>query len=224
MMVRMDSCRLLLRRALGQAGYTLMETLVVMSILLIVIGALADGFTSASRAQTDQTARADDQEAARQALDRLRKDIHCASAASVTAPDATGAQTLNLTVNPGYCVAVTAGGGAGVVNANGVQSDGVQWCTVAIGPSGTRFGLYRTIVHACDAADAVFQVDYVTQGNIWTMSCGSNDSHLQAVAVDLPINRDIATRPGRTYELTDRISLRNDTASTGAAFCQQVGS
>ena len=219
MMVRMDSCRLLLRRALGQAGYTLMETLVVMSILLIVIGALADGFTSASRAQTDQTARADDQEAARQALDRLRKDIHCASAASVTAPDATGAQTLNLTVNPGYCVAVTAGD----TQLTG-RSDGVQWCTVAIGNSGTRFGLYRTIVHACDAADAVFQVDYVTQGNVWTMACGSNDSHLEAVAVDLPINRDIATRPDRTYELTDRISLRNDTASTGAAFCQQVGS
>lgn len=215
MMVRMDSCRLLLRRALGEAGYTLMETLVVMSILLIVIGALADGFTSASRAQTDQTARADDQEAARQALDRLRKDIHCASAATVTPPDATGAQTLNLTVNPGYCVAVTAGNGTG-----SQLSDGVQWCTVAIGASGTRFGLYRTIVHACDAADAVFQVDYVTHGNVWTMSCGSNDSHLQAVAIDLPINRDAATRPGRTYELTDRIALRNDTASTGAAFCQ----
>ncbi|MGN6797999.1 MAG: PulJ/GspJ family protein, partial [Gaiellaceae bacterium] len=190
----MGSRRLLLRRALGQAGYTLMETIVVMAILLIVIGALADGFTSASRAQTDQSARADDQEAARQALDRLRKDIHCASAATVTTPNANGEQTLNLTVNPGYCVAVTAG------NGNGNQlSDGVQWCTVAIGASGTRFGLYRTIVHACDAADAVFQVDYVTKGNVWTMSCGSNDSHLQAVAVDLPINRDFATRPGRTY-------------------------
>ena len=80
-MVSMDSCRLLLRRAFGQAGYTLIETLVVMTILVVVIGALADGFTSASKTQTDQTARADDQESARQALDRLRKDIHCASAA-----------------------------------------------------------------------------------------------------------------------------------------------
>lgn len=210
----MSSRRLLLRRALGQAGYTLIETLVVMTILVVVIGALADGFTAASKTETDQTARADDQEAARQALDRLRKDIHCASAAQ-TGPNASGGYTLNLTVNPGYCVAVTAGSGVG-----NELSDGVQWCTVPIGASGQRFGLYRTIVHACDAADAVFQVDYVTQGNVWTMSCGSNDSHLQAVAVDLPINRDIATRPGRTYELTDRISLRNDTASTGAAFCQ----
>lgn len=213
-MSRMCSRRLLLRRALGQAGYTLMETLVVMTLLVVVIGALADGFTSATKTETDQTARADDQEAARQALDRLRKDIHCASAASVTPPDATGGQTLNLTVNPGYCVAVTAGSGSG-----NQLSDGVQWCTVRIGTSGTRYSLYRTIVHACDAADAVFQVDYVTHGNVWTSVCGPNQSHLQAVAIDLPINRDITTRPGRTYELTDSISLRNDTATSGT-LCQ----
>jgi len=211
-MIRMDSCRLLLRRALGQAGYTLMETLVVMSILLIVIGALADGFTSATKTETDQTARADDQQAARQALERLRRDIHCASAATVTA-NAQGGQTLNLTVDPGQCLAVTAGTGAG-----NELSDGVQWCTVPIGASGTRYGLYRTIVHACDAADAVFQVDYITQANLWAVVCGDNDSHLESVSIDLPVNRDIDTRPGRTYELTDKIALRNDTATTGAAL------
>src|SRR3954467_4689217 len=128
-MVCMDSCRLMVRRALGQAGYTLVETLVVMSILVIVIGAIADGFTSASKTQTDQTQRADDQEAARQALERLRRDIHCASAAQVT-PNAQNGYTLNLTVNPGQCLAVTTGAG---VSAGG--SDGVQWCTVPIGGS-----------------------------------------------------------------------------------------
>jgi len=211
-MIRMDSCRLLLRRALGQAGYTLMETLVVMSILVIVIGAIADGFTSASKAETDQVSRADDQEAARQALDRLRKDIHCASAASVGS-NAQGGYTLNLTVGPNQCIAVTAGPQAGVG-----LSDGVQWCTVQIDTN--RYVLYRTIVHACDATDAVFQVDHITQANVWQMACGANLSHLQAVVIDLPVNRDFATRPGRTYELTDRISLRNDTAQSGAAFCQ----
>ena len=85
LMVRSGS-RVLARfaRAFEQAGYTLIETLVVMTLLVIVIGAIADGFTNASKTQTDQTARADDQEAARQALDRLRRDIHCASAAIVT--------------------------------------------------------------------------------------------------------------------------------------------
>jgi prepilin-type N-terminal cleavage/methylation domain-containing protein len=205
-MVRMDSCRLLLKRALGQAGYTLVETLVVMTLLVIVIGAIADGFTSASKTQTDQTARASDQEAARTALERLRRDIHCASAATV-GTNGLGGYTLNLTVDPTACLAVTAS-----------STDGVQWCTVPIGTN--RYGLYRTVVTTCDAADAVFQVDYITQADVWTVTCGDNDSHLEGVAIDLPVNRDIATRPDRTYRLQDDIVLRNDTALTGAAVCQ----
>jgi hypothetical protein len=52
------------------------------------------------------------------------------------------------------------------------------------------------------------------------LACGDNNSHLESVAIDLPVNRDITTRPGLTYELTDQIALRNDTATTGA-YCQQ---
>jgi prepilin-type N-terminal cleavage/methylation domain-containing protein len=213
-MIRMGSCRLLLRRALGQAGYTLVETLVVMTLLVIVIGAIADGFTSASKTETDQVARADDQEAARQALERLRKDIHCASAASVGA-NTQGGYTLNLTVGPDQCVGVTAGNGLG-----NELSDGVQWCTVPVNGATNRYGLYRTIVTQCDAADAIFQVDYVTQADLWgPIKCGDGDSHLELVSVDLPVNRDIATRPDRTYRLQDQIALRNDTAFSGAQAC-----
>ena len=84
-----------------------------------------------------------------------------------------------------------------------------------------RYALYRTVVSACDAVDAVFQVDYVTQPAVWDVVCGNNASHLETVTVDLAVNRDINTRPGRTYGLTDRISLRNDTPTTGAqsGFC-----
>jgi prepilin-type N-terminal cleavage/methylation domain-containing protein len=202
------------RRALEQAGYTLIETLVAMTLLVIVISAIAEGFTSASKTQTDQTARATDQEAARLSLDRLRRDIHCASAALVAervSGDPTQGYTLNLTVNPGQCLAVTAGAQAGVQG-----SSGVQWCTVPINGSTTRYALYRTIVSTCDAADAVFQVDYVTQPNVWDVVCGANASNLETVSVDLEVNRDIATRPDRTYALTDQIALRNDTSSTGA--------
>jgi prepilin-type N-terminal cleavage/methylation domain-containing protein len=200
------------RRAFEQAGYTLIETLVAMTLLVIVIGAIADGFTNASKTQTDQTARANDQESARTALDRLRRDIHCASAGSVTPGVPAGGYTLNLTVNPGQCLAVTAGAGAGV----GVGSSGVQWCTVPIAGSTNRYAMYRTVVSTCDAADAVFQVDYVTQPDVWDVVCGANQSNLETVTVDLSVNRDINTRPDRTYGLTDRISLRNDTAQTGA--------
>jgi prepilin-type N-terminal cleavage/methylation domain-containing protein len=200
-----------LRRAFEQAGYTLIETLVAMTLLVIVIGAIADGFTNASKTQTDQTARANDQESARLALDRLRRDIHCASAASRTPGVPIGGYTLNLTVNPGQCLAVTAGSGAGLAG-----SSGVQWCTVPINGSTTRYAMYRTVVSTCDAADAVFQVDYITQPDVWDVVCGANQSNLETVTIDLDVNRDILTRPDRTYGLTDRISLRNDTAKTGA--------
>jgi prepilin-type N-terminal cleavage/methylation domain-containing protein len=198
-----------LRRAFEQAGYTLIETLVAMTLLVIVIGAIADGFTNASKTQTDQTARANDQEAARTALDRLRRDIHCASAALVTPGVPTGGYTLNLTVNPGQCLAVTAG-----AQANGTS--GVQWCTVPINGATNRYAMYRTVVSSCDAADAVFQVDYITQPNVWNVVCGAHQSNLETVTIDLDVNRDINTRPDRTYGLTDQIALRNDTAKTGA--------
>jgi prepilin-type N-terminal cleavage/methylation domain-containing protein len=213
LMVRSGPRSSVLRRVAGQAGYTLIETLVVMSLLVIVIGALADGFTSASKTEYDQTARADDQEAARMALERMRKDIHCASSAHVQQTlDSNGnpvvptGYTLNLTVNPNQCVGVTTSG-----------SDGVQWCTVSIGGSTTHYALYRTVTTACDAADAVFQVDHVTQPNVWTKVCSS--ALLEGIAIDLPVNRDILTRPGRTYELTDTIALRNDTANSGNTEC-----
>src|SRR5438067_11410283 len=74
-----------LRNALETArqehGYTLVELLIVMLIMLVVIGALVDGFASASKAEVDQSNRAGDQQSARQALALMRLDIHCALSA-----------------------------------------------------------------------------------------------------------------------------------------------
>jgi type II secretory pathway pseudopilin PulG len=190
------------RFARGEAGYTLFETLIVLAILLVVIGAIADGFVSASRAEVDQTARADDQQSARQALERMRRDIHCASAANVqTAAD--GTQVLLLTVNPGQCLGVTS------------STDGVEWCTVSVGGSTTRYALYRTHNATCAALNSDFQVDYLTSPSIWTKAC-SVDS-LAGVAVRMPVNRDPIKRPGRNYTLSDTISLRN--ATTASSVC-----
>ena len=191
-------------RVIAQAGYTLIETLVVMTLLLVVIGSVADAFSSASKTEVDQTARASDQEAARLTIQRLRRDLHCASAAQVQQTrDAGGAvisplgYTLNLAVDPSICIAVTTS-----------SSNTVQWCTVQKDSNGKRYGVYRTISGNCNATDAVFQVDFITKPDIWTMVCPA--SGLQAVAVDMPVNRDPVTRAGRTYELQDTISLRND--------------
>ena len=141
-------------------------------------------------------------------LERLRKDIHCASGAEAQPtldafgnPTGTG-YTLQLSVTQNQCLGVTN------------QSNGVQWCSVSVGGSPTRYAVYRTISGDCSAVDAVFEVDYltnttgVTGGNFWSLpTCSSG--RLQTVAVTLPVNRDAQNHPGRTYVLSDSIAMRN---------------
>src|SRR5205823_9436825 len=98
------------------------ELLVVMAILGTVLGGLTTVFVSGSNAQLQLTRRYQAQQQARLALDKLRVDIHCASAAQ--------AQTINtypglkLNVTNCYTTATT-----------------VSWCAV---PSTTpsRYTLY----------------------------------------------------------------------------------
>ena len=128
------------KRFRDERGFTLIETLVVVFLLLVVIGALVDGFVSATHAEVDQVARASDQQAVREALVRLSKDIHCATGAGVTntldpVTSQPTAGLLNLQIQAGSCIAVTTA-------ASGTS--GVQWCTAAIGASGKRYALYRT--------------------------------------------------------------------------------
>ena len=196
------------RRLSAQAGYTLVELLVVMALLGVVMGALADGFASASKTETDEVARADDQEAAREVLERMRTDIHCASGAeaqptldSLGNPTGTG-YTLQLSVGQNQCAGVTS------------LSNGVQWCTVSVGGSTTRYQVFRTISGTCNAASALFEVDYITNygtitgGNIWSVTPCST-GRLQAVTVNMPVNQYPVTKPGNTYDLTDSIAMRN---------------
>jgi prepilin-type N-terminal cleavage/methylation domain-containing protein len=191
----------LLRRLAERGGYTLVELLVVMVILLVILTALTDAFASATKAEVDQTSRASDQQSARQALDRMRKDIHCAS--SSTGPTATvdglgnpnGGYVILFNETPGQCYGVTT-----------APSTGVQWCTVLVTP--TRYALYRENTGVCDGANATFEVDYLTVANPWTVpACAAG--RYPTVEVDLNVNRDPVTRPGRNYELKDAIALRN---------------
>jgi prepilin-type N-terminal cleavage/methylation domain-containing protein len=190
----------------GQAGYTLIELLVVMGLLAIVLGGIVTAYVSANRGVVDQTQRADDQEVARITLERMRRDIHCASGGAVQATlDSvtglpTGGYTLLLTVAPGQCLGVTD------------TSDGVEWCTVSVGGATNRWEVYRSTNTVCDASDANFEVDHITQPQIWGTACSS--AHLLGISIDMPVNRDPVTRPARTYTLRDTIALRNDSVSS----------
>jgi prepilin-type N-terminal cleavage/methylation domain-containing protein len=200
----MESRTMKLRRlARSDRGSTLIELIVVMAIMLVILAGLTDGFASISRAEVDQTNLANDQQSARQALQRMRLDIHCASA--VQGPQL--ADPLNPT--GGYIITFTetpspSGATAGCPGVS-TSSSGVQWCTNYVGAN--RYQLFRSD-SACVASAANFEVDYITSANIWTASTCTVGQY-PTVGVDMTVNRDPIKRPTRTYELKDAIALRN---------------
>jgi prepilin-type N-terminal cleavage/methylation domain-containing protein len=118
-----------------EGGMTLVELLVVMVIMVIVLGALVDLFVSSIHSQTDQANRVSAQQDARLALERLRHEIHCASAV-------TASSTTLVTVSiPPSCFGTTLGAATSlpqatitVASANSFPS-GTN--TFSIGSSGT---------------------------------------------------------------------------------------
>src|SRR5438105_4578163 len=115
--------------------------LTVMVIMGVVLGGVTDVFVSGSKAQADQDRRFQAQLAGRLALDKIRRDIHCAS--DVT-PYATSSVTLKL---PSGC------GGD------------VTWCTVAVSGYSNRYRLYRQTGTSCGSASGVRIADYLTNAN-----------------------------------------------------------
>ena len=171
-------------RPARQDGYTVVELLVVMAILSSVMGSLTVLFVQASNAELDLNNRFQAQQAARLALDKLRRETHCASQASVATSSSV---TLTLA---SYC---PTGNGS------------VTWCTVG---SGSRYGLYRKAGAACDAT-GVKWADYLTTGAVFAYTPQSSES-LAKLRIDLPVNLKPA-KSVESYELVDEIVLRNST-------------
>lgn len=76
----------LARRARSSGGYTLVELLVVLSILGLVLGALLGAWVAGLHAELDATRRYRAQQEARVAVDRMRDELHCADLLTLTSP------------------------------------------------------------------------------------------------------------------------------------------
>jgi prepilin-type N-terminal cleavage/methylation domain-containing protein len=173
-------------RLAPQDGYTVIELLVSMVILAGVLGSVSVLFVQASTAEVDLQNRFQAQQTARLALDKLRRETHCASDASVSSSTSV---TLTLA---SYCPTGTGS---------------ITWCTVG---SASRFGLYRKVGASCDAT-GVKWADYLTTGSVFAYTPQSSTS-LAKLHVDFPVN----VKPEKSvvaYELVDDIALRNSTRS-----------
>jgi prepilin-type N-terminal cleavage/methylation domain-containing protein len=172
-------------RLRGEAGYSIVEMLTVMVIMGIVLGGVTDVFVAGSKAQADQDRRFQAQLASRLALDKIRRDIHCAS--DVT-PYATSSATLKL---PSGC------GGD------------VTWCTVAVAGYTNRYALYRQLGTTCGTGGVKY-ADYLTSAAAFpAFAHAVGCSCLASLRVDFVVSNKGSTVD--SYELTDTIFLRNST-------------
>jgi prepilin-type N-terminal cleavage/methylation domain-containing protein len=190
------SLRRLLRRFRSERGYSLIEMLTVLVITAVVMGSLTTLFVQASNAELDMNNRFQAQLNARLALDKLRREVHCASVA--TPAGQSSSVTLTL---PSYCK---------------TGSGSITWCARSIATN--RYGLYRVPGTTCTGG--VKWADYlVTSSNVAETCSGAlcifdftaqSTSSLAKLHLDLPVN----VKPSKTverYELVDDIALRNST-------------
>lgn len=170
----------------GDAGYSLVEMLTVMVIMSIVFAGITDVFVSGSKAQIDQDNRFQAQLATRLAMDRIRKDIHCAS--DLAAGYTTSSITLKL---PPGCGGDT------------------SWCTVAVSGYTSRYRLYRKPGSTCDATGTMI-ADYLTSAAAFPQYAHAvGCSCLASLRVDFVVSNKRSNLAA--YELTDTVFLRNST-------------
>ncbi len=175
-------------RLAAENGYSLVEMLTVMIVLAVVMGAISTLLVQGSKAELDMNNRFQAQSNARLALDRLRREVHCAS--DITPAGASASVTLAM---PSHCP--TAGG-----------SPSVTWCTQSAGTN--RYQLWRYVGAACSGT-GVAVADYLTSQTVFTFTAQSVSS-LALLGVVFAVDLE----PGKgaiPYTLTDDIVLRNST-------------
>jgi prepilin-type N-terminal cleavage/methylation domain-containing protein len=165
----------------SERGYTLIELLQVTVILGVVLGAIMILFVNATTAEVDMNRRFQAQQNARVAVDRMRREIHCASV--ISPAGATSSITVTL---PSQCP--TAGG----------TQINVTYATSLV--STNRYQLQR---------NGAMIADYVTAANAFNYTAPTQQK-LGILRVDLPVNVK-PTETHKTWRLAADIVLRNTT-------------
>jgi Zn finger protein HypA/HybF involved in hydrogenase expression len=175
-----------LRRLVAcEAGYSLVELLQVTAILSVVLGSLTAVFVSAMNSEVDMNRRFTSQQEARVAVDKMRRELHCASALTQTGPLSPTGASASITITlPSQCP-----------SAGGTQINVVYDMLLV---SAERYELRRAGVRIAD---------YITDANAFKYAAPATGK-LGTLHVDLPVN----VRPsdtGKTWRLAADIVLRN---------------
>lgn len=174
-----------------QRGYSLIELLVVMLILGTILAGLGGLFVSAMYAEADLSRRFQAETEVRLALDKVRREGHCARSAQL-APDS----SYVLLDVPASCPTA---GGADV---------SVMWCVRSNGTPSPRYALFRIAPSTGSCAGGVRQADYLTSGAPFGYTAPVSGSSRPKVSVDFTVDLTPTDTVGR-YALKDDIVLRN---------------
>jgi prepilin-type N-terminal cleavage/methylation domain-containing protein len=166
-----------------ESGYTLVELVVVMVILGIVLAGLTTAFTAGTTAELRAHREFQAQQEARAAVDRLRREIHCASALTATPGTPVASITVTLpTVCPGPDTSVT-------------------YATTTV--AANRWRLTRT----AGVGTPVKVADYITSSTIFTYTAPATGT-LGKLNVNVPVNINPADATTE-WRLVDDIVMRN---------------
>jgi prepilin-type N-terminal cleavage/methylation domain-containing protein len=167
----------------GQAGYTMLELLMVLAILGTVTGAITTLFIQATNAEFEMNRRFQAQQTARVAIDKMRREVHCASVISPTGTSSSITVTL-----PAQCP--TSGGSQVDVTYDMQQI-----------VAGQRYKLRR---------NSVVLADYSTLQNAFSYAAPVTGVSLGKLTVTLPINTK-PSQPNKQWKLVADMVLRNTT-------------
>lgn len=170
----------LLRVVRGEAGYSMTELVVVMVILGTVLAGLTTAFVGGTKAEADSNRRVQAQIQAAAAFDRLRRDVHCASSASISGT------TMTLS-----------GCGTGSVDWSAAAS---STCTAT---GYTLYALSRTFNSFTKR-----YADCLTSSSIFTYVAPVAGTSLAKVHAVITANANPA-KPLQSFALQDDIVMRN---------------
>jgi prepilin-type N-terminal cleavage/methylation domain-containing protein len=211
--------RRLRTRAAAEGGFSLVELLISMVILVIIVTSLTSVLVSASHTELDANKRFQAQLSDRTGLDKIRREIHCATAVT---------QTSGSSLNPGTnYTAITVKLFGTCPTASGGVTTYSTWLTC---PSSGHWILYRVATTAtttpyatCSTAGKVKWIDYLTTSTPFCLPNSSTQClpsgvlkpamSLPLLHVTLPVNLNGPGITKESYNLADDIALRNGTRS-----------
>ena len=203
-------------RLLDERGFTLPELLVTLAILLIVVGSLASVLVQSTTAEIDANNRFTAQVQDRTALDKIRRELHCASSVTQTSGTA-------LTAGTAYNAITTQL--SSVCPSTLGTTTYVTWCTAASTLTTGDYALYRVTSTSspptCSSSGKIKWADYLQTSTPFCLPSSSAacsgvlkpTASLPMLHVSLPVDINGPSSTVEKYNLVDDIALRNGARS-----------